>query len=145
MNKRRGEKIINHHIAEGTRESHPRVHDFQHLRLGKPRRGLQIMDIRIGLHLSFRNMVINSITLRQTLNWNAGTCVFSKQTVQQFKVCPKSRSGLRGCKRSFERLWLVGWKWKLKALSFSDHILYAHLFLNHELVEFHRKNHQDPC
>ena len=48
MNKRRGRKIINHHIAEGTRESHPRVHDLQHPRLGKPRRGLQIMDTRMG-------------------------------------------------------------------------------------------------
>ena len=46
-NKRRGRKIINHHIVEGTRESHPRVHDLQHPRLGKPRRGLQIMDTRM--------------------------------------------------------------------------------------------------
>ena len=47
-NKRRGRKIINHHIAEGTRESHPRVHDLQQPRLGKPRRGLQslLMDCK---------------------------------------------------------------------------------------------------
>ena len=45
--KRLGRKIINHHIVEGTRESHPRVHDLQYPRLGKPRRGLQIMDTRL--------------------------------------------------------------------------------------------------
>ena len=30
-----GEKIINEHNGEGTRESLPYVHDFQHSRLGK--------------------------------------------------------------------------------------------------------------
>ena len=37
-NKKRGRKVINHHIAEGTKESNPRVHDLQHTGLGKPRR-----------------------------------------------------------------------------------------------------------
>ena len=63
-NKRRGRKIINHHIVEGTRESHPRVHDLQHPRLGKPRRGLQIMDTRMGFPFPFHSVVIDSISLR---------------------------------------------------------------------------------
>ena len=62
-NKRRGRKIINHHIVEGTRESHPRVHDLQHPRLGKPRRGLQIMDTRMGFPRPFHSVVIDSINL----------------------------------------------------------------------------------
>ena len=41
-------KVIKHHIQGGTRESHPRVQDLLHPRLGKPRRGLQILDTRIG-------------------------------------------------------------------------------------------------
>ena len=61
-NKRRGRKIINHHIVEGTRESHPRVHDLQYPRLGKPRRGLQIMDTRMGFPCPFHSVVIDSIT-----------------------------------------------------------------------------------
>ena len=59
-NKRCGRKIINHHIAKGTRESPPRVHDLRHPRLGKPRRGLQIMDTRMGFPRPFRNVVIDS-------------------------------------------------------------------------------------
>ena len=59
--KRRGRKITNHHIVEGTRESHPRVHDLQHPRLGKPRRGLQIMDTRMGFPCPFHGVVIDSI------------------------------------------------------------------------------------
>ena len=62
-NKRRGRKIINHHIVEGKRESHPRVHDLQHQRLGKPRRGLQIMDTRMGFPCPFHSVVIDSIIL----------------------------------------------------------------------------------
>ena len=62
-NKRRGRKIINHHIVEGTRESHPRVHGLQHPRLGKPRRGLQIMDTRMGFLCPFHSVVIDSINL----------------------------------------------------------------------------------
>ena len=42
------EKIINHHIEGGTQESHPCVQDLKHTRLGKPRRGLQILDTRMG-------------------------------------------------------------------------------------------------
>ena len=60
-NKRRGRKIIYRHIAEGIRESHPSVHDLQHPRLGKPRRGLQIMDTRMGFPCPFHNVVIDSI------------------------------------------------------------------------------------
>ena len=48
---------------EGTRESHPRVHDLQHPRLGKPRRGLQIMDTRMGFPCPFHSVVIDSINL----------------------------------------------------------------------------------
>ena len=62
-NNRRERKIINHHIVEGTRESHPRVHDLQHPRLGKPRRGLQIMGTRMGFPCPFHSVVIDSIIL----------------------------------------------------------------------------------
>ena len=48
---------------KGTRESHPRVHDLQHPRLGKPRRGLQIMDTRMGFPCPFHSVVIDSIIL----------------------------------------------------------------------------------
>ena len=48
---------------EGTRESHPRVHDLLHPRLGKPRRGLQIMDTRMGFPSPFHRVVIDSINL----------------------------------------------------------------------------------
>ena len=58
-----GEKLINHYTPEGTRESHPRVHDLRHPRLGKPRRGLQIMDTRMGFPCPFRSVVIDSIIL----------------------------------------------------------------------------------
>ena len=40
-------KIINHHVAGGTRESHPSVQDLQHPRLSKPRSGMQILDTRM--------------------------------------------------------------------------------------------------
>ena len=62
-NKRHVRKIINHHTVEGTRESHPRVHDLQHPRLGKPRRGLQILDTRMGFPCPFHSVVIDSISL----------------------------------------------------------------------------------
>ena len=68
-NRRRGRKIINHHTVEGTRESHPRVHDLQHPRLGKPRRGLQIMDTRMGFPCPFHSVVIDSISLIFTPHW----------------------------------------------------------------------------
>ena len=61
--KRRGRKIINHYIPEGTRESHPRVHDLRHPRLCKPRHGLQIVDTRMGFPCPFRSVVIDSISL----------------------------------------------------------------------------------
>ena len=49
---------------EGTRESHPRVmHDLQYHWLGKPRRGLQIMDTRIGFPCPFHSVVIYYINL----------------------------------------------------------------------------------
>ena len=57
------EKIINHYTPEGTRESHPSVHALRHPRLGKPRRGLQIMDTRMGFPCPFRSVVIDSISL----------------------------------------------------------------------------------
>ena len=56
-------KIIKHHIEGGTRESHPRVQDLQHPRLGKPRRGLQILDTRMGFPSPSLNVVLNSIIL----------------------------------------------------------------------------------
>ena len=61
-------KIINHHVAGVTRESHPRVQDLQHPRLGKPRRGLQILDTRMGFPRPSRNVVIDSIILNPQLS-----------------------------------------------------------------------------
>ena len=55
-------KIIKHHI-EGCRESHPRVQDLLHPRLGKPRRGLQILDTRMGFPRPSLNVVLDSINL----------------------------------------------------------------------------------
>ena len=55
-------KIIKHHIEEGTRESHPRVQDLQHPRLGKPRRGLQILDTRMGFPRPSLNVVLDYIS-----------------------------------------------------------------------------------
>ena len=46
------------------REFHPRVHYLQHPRLGKPRRGLQIMDTRMGFPCPFHSVVIDSINLK---------------------------------------------------------------------------------
>ena len=51
-------KIIKHHIEEGTRESHPRVQDLQHPRLGKSRRGLQILDTRMGFPRPSLNVIL---------------------------------------------------------------------------------------
>ena len=56
-------KIINHYIEGGTQESHPRVQDLQHPRLGKPRRGLQILDSRMGFPSPSLNVVLDSIIL----------------------------------------------------------------------------------
>ena len=54
-------KIINHHIEGGMRESHPCVQDLQHPRLGKPRRGSQILDTRMGFPRPSLNVVLDSI------------------------------------------------------------------------------------
>ena len=54
-------KKINHHIEGGTRESHSRVQDFQHPRLGNC--GLQILDTRKGFPRPSLNEVIDSISL----------------------------------------------------------------------------------
>ena len=70
-------KIINHHIPEGKRESHPRVHDLQHPRLGKPRRGLYIIDSRIWFPCPFRNAVIDSINLYQ-FSWKINQASLEK-------------------------------------------------------------------
>ena len=56
-------KIIKHHIEGGTWESHPRVHDLQYPRLGKPRRGLQILDTWMGFPRPSLNVVLDSINL----------------------------------------------------------------------------------
>ena len=49
---------IYHHTVEGTRESHPRVHDLQHPRLAESWM-LQIMDTRMGFPCPFHNVVID--------------------------------------------------------------------------------------
>ena len=51
-------KIINHHIEGGTRESHSRIQDLQHPRLGKPHRGLQILDTWMGFPRPSLNVVV---------------------------------------------------------------------------------------
>ena len=56
-------KIINHHIEGGTLESHPRVQDLLHPRLGKPRRGLQILDTWMGFPRPSLDVVLDSISL----------------------------------------------------------------------------------
>ena len=55
-------KIINHHIEGGTRESHPRVQNWQHPRLGRPRIGLQILNTRMGFPHPSLNVVLDSIS-----------------------------------------------------------------------------------
>ena len=52
---RQGERFLS------TRESHSRVDDLRHPRLGKPRRGLQIMNTRKGFLCPLRSEVIDSI------------------------------------------------------------------------------------
>ena len=54
-------KIINHHIEGGTWQSHPRVQDLQHPRLGKPSRGFQILDTRRGFPRPSLNVVLDYI------------------------------------------------------------------------------------
>ena len=82
-------KIINHYTPEGTRKSHPRVHDLRHQRLGKPRRGLQIRDTRMGFPCPFLSVVIASIN-----------------PIRVSMIC-NPRRGLpsRGCRKS----WTLGW------------------------------------
>ena len=55
----KNEKMINHHTERGTMDSHPCVQDLQHLRLGKPCRGLQILDTRMGFAHPVPNLVID--------------------------------------------------------------------------------------
>ena len=50
---------IYQHIAEGTRESHPGVHDLQSMTRLAESWMLQIMDTRIGFPCPFRNVVID--------------------------------------------------------------------------------------
>ena len=47
-------------------ESHPHGQDLQHPWLGKPRRGLQILDIRMGFPRPSNNVGIDSISLMHT-------------------------------------------------------------------------------
>ena len=53
-------KIINHHVAGGTRESHPHVQDLQHPRVSLPRHGLQMLDTQYGFPGPSSNVVIDS-------------------------------------------------------------------------------------
>ena len=52
-------KRIHHHIGEGTRESHPSVHDLQSTTRLAESWILQIMDTRMGFHCPFHNVVID--------------------------------------------------------------------------------------
>ena len=49
----------------------PRVQDLQHPRLGKPRRGLQILDTRMGFPRPSLIVVLDSILLES--QWNTKT------------------------------------------------------------------------
>ena len=53
----------------GTQESHPRVQDFLHPRLGKPCRGLQILDTHMGFPRPSLNSVLDSIILSQRVRY----------------------------------------------------------------------------
>ena len=89
----------NHHIEEGTSESHPMVHvhvilslkifivntslrckfnslqshprvqDLKHPPLGKPRHGLQILDSRMGFPRPSLNVVIDLISINLSWGW----------------------------------------------------------------------------
>ena len=63
---------------EGTRESHPHVHDLQHPRLGKPRPWLQIMDTRMGFPCPLHSVVIDSINLYISYGEGTPECVDCK-------------------------------------------------------------------
>ena len=53
----------NHHVAGETRESHPRVKDFQHPPLSKPCHGLYIFDTQIVFSRPSCKGVIDSFIL----------------------------------------------------------------------------------
>ena len=67
-NKGVGRKVIDHYTPEGTKKSHPRVHDLRHPRLRKPCHGLQTMDTRMGFPCPFWIVVIDSINLPRAIH-----------------------------------------------------------------------------
>ena len=70
-NKRRGRKIINHHIRKG--QGNPiLVSMICNPRRGLQSRGLQIMDTRMGFPCPFHSVVIDSINLG--LHASTGIC-----------------------------------------------------------------------
>ena len=56
-----GRKLLNFHIVERIRESHPCVHDLLHQRLCKRHRREHIMNTCMGFPCPFCNMVKDSI------------------------------------------------------------------------------------
>ena len=93
-------KIIKHHIEGGTWESHPRVQDLLHPRLGKPRRGLQILDTRMGFPRPSLNVVLDSIIL--DLNPGVLTGGRYKKSLFYFNI-----QQLRTCNLLLEKLVLT--------------------------------------
>ena len=87
-------KIINHHIEGGTRESHPRVQDLQHPRLGKPRRGLQILDTRMGFPRPSLNVVLDSINLSPHHS-ELLECLPTQYTGEKFQLSPRCMDDFR--------------------------------------------------
>ena len=99
-----GRKIINHYTPEGTRESHPRVHDLGHPRLGKSHHGLQIMDTGMGFPCSFQSVVIDAISLYSCLGHHI-KCMNNYNA----SIIP-TRTWFSG---SLIRHWASKWEWKL--------------------------------
>ena len=62
-------KHIYQRISEGTRDSHTFVHDLQHSQLGKPCRGLQIIDTWMGFLFPFCNVVMYPFTHISVINF----------------------------------------------------------------------------
>ena len=101
-------KIINHHIEGGTRESHPRVQDLQHPRLGKPRRGLQILDTRKGFPRPSLNVVLDYINLGKKQKRCSLWCPWSQ--VQQDTSGPDNFRIL-GCLWTIHHRCTWNWDW----------------------------------
>ena len=81
MSTRRNNRIY-HHTVEGTRESHPSVHDLQSTTRLAESWMLQIMDTRMGFPCPFHNVVIDY--------FSPTPFIFNKKTLFQHRFsCTK--------------------------------------------------------